>query len=166
MSWRDFEHLVHAWFERQGYQVESTAAGADGGVDLVARKGGEVFLVQCKQWRAHKIGVSVVRELYGVMVARGAAGGFVVGVGEFTSDALEFAEGRNIELTDARAVIGEAGERTPSQSQPAGQERREPECPRCGSGMVRRTARRGANAGQDFYGCSQYPNCRGTRTFV
>ena len=37
-----------------------------------------------------------------------------------------------------------------------------PVCPRCGSPMVLRTARRGANAGKQFYGCSAYPNCRGT----
>ena len=38
-----------------------------------------------------------------------------------------------------------------------------PTCPRCGSGMVRRVARRGANAGGAFWGCSRFPSCRGTR---
>ena len=38
-----------------------------------------------------------------------------------------------------------------------------PSCPRCGSRMVRRTARRGWNAGNQFWGCSRYPGCRGTR---
>jgi restriction system protein len=27
--------------------------------------------------------------------------------------------------------------------------------------MVRRKASRGANAGQDFWGCPSYPKCRG-----
>jgi DNA-binding helix-hairpin-helix protein with protein kinase domain len=36
-------------------------------------------------------------------------------------------------------------------------------CPRCGSGMVRRTANRGPNAGGSFWGCSRFPQCRGTR---
>jgi hypothetical protein len=36
-------------------------------------------------------------------------------------------------------------------------------CPRCGSGMVRRTANRGPNAGGNFWGCSRFPQCRGTR---
>ena len=35
-----------------------------------------------------------------------------------------------------------------------------PTCPQCGSVMVLRTARKGANAGQQFWGCSQYPKCR------
>ena len=36
-------------------------------------------------------------------------------------------------------------------------------CPMCGSRMVLRTARRGRNAGRQFYGCFRYPNCTGTR---
>lgn len=33
-------------------------------------------------------------------------------------------------------------------------------CPKCGSELVLRTARNGANAGQKFYGCSGFPKCR------
>jgi hypothetical protein len=33
-------------------------------------------------------------------------------------------------------------------------------CPKCGSSMVLRTARRGASAGNQFWGCSAYPGCR------
>lgn len=33
-------------------------------------------------------------------------------------------------------------------------------CPQCASPMVLRTARTGANAGQPFWGCSCYPQCR------
>ena len=36
-------------------------------------------------------------------------------------------------------------------------------CPRCGSSMVRRVARRGRNTGNSFWGCSRYPACKGTR---
>jgi len=39
----------------------------------------------------------------------------------------------------------------------------EPTCPSCGRPMVLRHARRGSNAGNGFWGCSGYPNCRGTR---
>jgi len=76
MSWREFEMLVGEAFRLQGYSVvETGGGGADGGVDLALTKGNEKFLVQCKQWKAYKVGVDVVRELYGVMVARGATGG-------------------------------------------------------------------------------------------
>lgn len=36
-------------------------------------------------------------------------------------------------------------------------------CPRCGSQMVKRLAKRGRNAGNYFWGCSRYPVCKGTR---
>lgn len=36
-------------------------------------------------------------------------------------------------------------------------------CPRCGKKLVLRTAKRGANAGQSFYGCSGFPSCKYTR---
>jgi len=36
-----------------------------------------------------------------------------------------------------------------------------PVCPQCDSPMVRRTSRTGKNAGKSFWGCSQYPRCKG-----
>lgn len=36
----------------------------------------------------------------------------------------------------------------------------EPSCPKCGSAMVRRVAKRGDNAGSEFWGCSTFPKCR------
>src|SRR5690606_28547953 len=33
-------------------------------------------------------------------------------------------------------------------------------CPRCGSSLVLRKAKEGANAGENFLGCEDYPKCR------
>lgn len=38
-----------------------------------------------------------------------------------------------------------------------------PICPKCGAPMVLRTATKGDNKGNQFYGCSQFPKCRGIR---
>ena len=38
-----------------------------------------------------------------------------------------------------------------------------PVCPACGRPMRKRTARQGKNAGNAFWGCSGYPECKGTR---
>jgi restriction system protein len=39
-----------------------------------------------------------------------------------------------------------------------------PHCPICHSQMIKRKARRGSRAaGQEFWGCPNYPDCRGTR---
>ncbi len=50
----------------------------------------------------------------------------------------------------------------PPRSAPAGSASA-PSCPQCGSSMRRRTARKGHRAGNQFWGCSRYPTCRGTR---
>ncbi len=181
LSWQQFEKLVGEGFRRQGFRVvESGGAGADGGVDLVLNKGGETTLVQCKHWRALKVGVTVVRELYGVMAARGAANGIVVTSGQYTADAMAFAEGRNILLVDGKglqALIRSARQDSPPEKSratsatvprtPVAEQRsadaREPACPLCAKPMVQRTAKRGANAGSAFWGCTGYPACKGTR---
>jgi len=98
LSWKDFEFLISEYFKREGYQVNLIdAQGADGGVDIRLRKGDEVYLVQCKHYKAWSVSVKVVRELYGVMAAEGAAGGFVVTTGKFTRDAVTFASDKQIE---------------------------------------------------------------------
>ena len=180
MSWREFEMLVGEGFRLQGYQVvETGGAGADGGVDLILRRpgknGGEKFLVQCKQWRAFKVGVGVVRELYGVMAATGAAGGFVVTSGRFTDDAISFASGRNVTLIDGQKLHqllrqATAGINHPPALpaaapavHPTAAPVQSPTCPLCAQPMVRRTAKRGMKAGAEFWGCAGYPACRGAR---
>jgi restriction system protein len=173
MSWREFEMLVGEAFRLQGYKVgERGGEGADGGVDLVLRKGTETHLVQCKQWKAYKVDVKVVRELYGVMAAEGATGGFVMTSGTFTADAQAFARGLNIELVDGPKLFAliQQAKASRSTATPLSIARPSPvsaplspECPHCGSSMVLRTAKKGVNAGSQFWGCSQYPACRGTR---
>lgn len=173
MSWHEFEMLVGEAYALQGYRVTETGGGgADGGVDLVLTKGGEKFFVQCKQWKAYKVGVEVVRELYGVMAAKGATGGFVVTSGRFTDDAKAFADGRNVQLVDGNKLfamikqvkVSQATKPPPTVAAPVqAKAATEPTCPECGSCMVKRTARKGGNAGGEFWGCSRFPTCRGVR---
>jgi restriction system protein len=40
-----------------------------------------------------------------------------------------------------------------------------PLCPACGKLMVIRTARQGKRSGSRFWGCSAFPDCKGTRAF-
>lgn len=175
MSWREFEMLVGEAYRLQGFRVTETGGGgADGGVDLTLEKGGEKFLVQCKQWKAFKVGVDVVRELYGVMAAIGATGGFVVTSGRFTEDAKAFAQGRNVQLVDGPELLGmikkakQSLATNPKQPGTAAHVKLSgvvagPVCPQCGANMIKRTARKGGNAGAEFWGCTKFPSCRGVR---
>ena len=49
---------------------------------------------------------------------------------------------------------------SPEKNTAAQEESETPICPQCGSKLVLRTAMKGANAGNQFYGCSAYPKCR------
>jgi restriction system protein len=175
LSWQQFELLIGETFRRKGYSITETGGtGADGGIDLILRKDGEKYLVQCKHWRSLKVGLPVVREFFGAMAAEGAAAGYVVTSGQFTKEAKAFASGRNIELIDGAGLKGWIAQqrktRTPTveiQSPPAAPtmtpvSNQEPACPVCSAAMVKRLAKRGANAGNAFWGCSKYPGCKGT----
>jgi len=198
MSWREFETFVGEVFRRQGYSVEETGGGgADGGIDLIVRSGSEKMLVQCKQWRTYQVGVKIVREMYGLLMAEDADRVFIVSVGSYTKDAADFARGKPIELIDGDKLVKlrnehGAGHETECENarmrecanaieehvrwskgkkespvishQLSGLEEGTPEppsCPRCNSPMILRTAKKGANAGNQFWGCSRYPECKG-----
>ena len=98
---------------------------------------------------------------------RDADGGFVVTSGVFTDEALAFAKGKNIELMDGKAlhalISGVTAPprffRDPLSITTNGA----PFCPECQSRMVKRKAKRGSRAGQAFWGCIRYPDCRGSR---
>ncbi|CAG0975927.1 DNA topoisomerase 1 [Geobacteraceae bacterium] len=169
MSWEDFERLVAEYYRRSGFQVTREGGnGPDGGIDLILRQKSETYLVQCKQWKAFKVGVQPMREFYGVMASRGAAGGYFVTSGEYTEEAKAFVRGLNIELVDGRKLrdmIHVAQEKpttpgTPADSRPAVSF---PSCPKCGAEMKTRVARQGAHAGREFWGCTAFPKCNGTR---
>lgn len=174
ISWQQFEQLVGEAFRRQGFTVTETGGnGPDGGIDLILHKSNEKHLVQCKQWKALKVGVAVIREFFGVMAAEGAVGGFVVTSGIFTDEAKAFASGRNIRLVDgselkrwimaSRSATSETRRTTPTpQPSASAQQTPAPMCPVCSSLMVKRTAKRGPTPGQTFWGCPKYPSCRST----
>jgi four helix bundle suffix protein len=65
----------------------------------------------------------------------------------------------------AAARLAERGRKQADQSDqpdPTDQTDQIPACPLCGKPTVLRTARSGKNAGRQFWGCSAYPECKGT----
>ncbi|ASK98518.1 restriction endonuclease [Xanthomonas campestris pv. merremiae] len=177
-GWRQFEQLVGEAFRRQGYSVEETGlGGADGGIDLMLRKDGRRTLVQCKQWKRQQVGVSVVREMYGLLTHHQAHAVKIACIGTYTKDAERFAEGKPIELIGGEELLDmiQAVQQQATAQPTAISARIEPvfgsadstasakiatpSCPRCGSALVQRRNRR---TGENFLGCSQFPRCRGT----
>lgn len=173
LSWQEFELLSGELFRRQGYTVQMCSGdGADGGVDLRLQKDGLSTLVQCKHWKVYKVGPSPVRELFGVLTAEGAHQGIVLTVGRFTRDAVNFAQGKPVELIDGaklKDLMAQADRDVDTPLLDVATWRgefvrsavvKDPACPFCQLPMVLRQAR---ESGTKFWGCRSFPRCRGKR---
>ncbi|NIJ93110.1 restriction system protein [Xanthomonas campestris] len=172
-GWRQFEQLVGEAFRRQGYSVEETGlGGADGGIDLILRKDGRRTLVQCKQWKRQQVGVSVVREMFGLLAHHQAHAVKIACIGTYTKDAERFADGKPIELISGEQLVRMIREVQPAVAAQPMSARVEPvfastasapsqsNCSRCDSALVER---RNRSTGEQFLGCSQFPKCTGVR---
>lgn len=107
LDWREFEQLVKAAFERDGYRVAATGHDrADGGVDLVLRRKGRQIYVQCKRWKQNQlVGVEQVRALHGVAAAEGADSSVFVISGIFSEPARQFARKVGMRLIDGDELV-------------------------------------------------------------
>jgi restriction system protein len=165
LTWTEFEAYLAEYFRRRGAAVTNRGGAlADGGVDLVLDDASGRRIVQAKHWKGRRVGVVPLRALWGILDDERAQGAIVVTSGEFTPDALEFAEGKRLELIGRdqleRLIAGVKGSGVPVAATPEAAPR---PCPQCSRGVLqKRLARRGQNAGSYFLGCSRFPDCRYT----
>jgi len=165
LEWRRFEILVTLFFQKTGYQAQRNRVGADGGVDIVICHPGELQpsgYVQCKAWHVYTVGVKPIRELFGVMAADKIPHGFFVTVGNFTSEAVEFARGKSLILVNGTDLLKDLNglpfaTRCAIIDEITTGDYTTPTCPRCDVKMAKKT---GANG--PFWGCSNFPRCHQT----
>lgn len=101
---RNFEGVVAAIFKNQGFEVELTPASRDGGFDVMAARkdqfGEHLYLIECKRYSlTNKVGVEIVRGLYGAKMAKSATKGIIATTSYFTKDAIDFATPLQYELS-------------------------------------------------------------------
>jgi HJR/Mrr/RecB family endonuclease len=95
LSWREFEKLIAALLEKDGYVVDLMQGSKDGGVDVVAVKdmgsaGYFKTLWQAKKKaQKNKVGISIVRELADTRQEFRASKGIIVTSSYLTSGALQ-----------------------------------------------------------------------------
>lgn len=167
IEWRRFEAVVEALFAQAGFETRSQSHGADGGVDIWLHSknaSGPVSVVQCKHWLGKPVGVREMREFLGVMTAHNMTRGTYATSSTFTQDAIALAKAHGINTQDGKGLLNMILSRTPEQQAALlrvateGDYRR-PTCASCGVKMVERTPRKGGAA---FWGCVNYPQCKGT----
>jgi restriction system protein len=154
-----FEELVLAAYRTQGWSGSLTGRGADGGVDVILERRGEKVFVQCKRWTLRTVPVDAVRALKGSMATEGVARGIFVCCGRFTPEAERYAASSGITVIGGEALLALVRDVTGAVPVPqVAAAEAPPLCPRCQRRMVSRSGPHGG-----FWGCPQFPNCRGTR---
>jgi restriction system protein len=177
----EMEDIATELFRLQGYVVTENKRPdlADGGVDFEINKEGKTWLVQVKHWR-QEVTVKEARELWGIVAGESAAGGVLIGTSGFSTYAREFADGKDLRLIDGpefmhlRSELSamhhtESADSDPLVSQDFAHYLStlpHPACPTCGKPMVLVTRLRDTHIASQFWGCSLYPDCQGTRRFA
>lgn len=101
---RQFEELLAELLTDMGWEVELTKATRDGGKDILAYMNTEVgqllCLVEAKRYREdRKIGVDLVRTLYGTLCDYQANSAMMVTTSSFSPDAQEFQQRHQYQLS-------------------------------------------------------------------
>lgn len=161
-----FEEFTCDLFDKLGYKTERVGGPNDGGIDVIATKNGVNHYIQCKKFITSQVGVGEMRNFYGAVVDKlSDAKSFFITTNIFTLEAEKFALGKPIELVDGKKLMeyvriaGLNLDKVTSNIPVFGSTTGE-ECPDCGGHLVLRTAHKGSHAGNDFYGCSNYPKCK------
>lgn len=161
LEWKRFELLVTLYYGATGVRAEGTGKGADGGVDIVLIQptaSRPHAYVQCKAWGSEPIGVSLIRELRGVMAADQIPQGVFATTSNYTPDARDFAHANAMtllttsDLVDHLAQLPESAQRSIFAAVTEG-DYTTPSCPACERKMLWREK-------PQFWGCPQYPSCR------
>lgn len=107
MDGYEFEDYISNLFRGLGFEVEATNYSNDGGVDLVAIYNQPIFagkyIIQCKNWTS-PVGQPEVRDLYGVVMDQRANKGILITPSDYTQQAYDFANGKNIELINGHVL--------------------------------------------------------------
>lgn len=150
----EFEEYISDLYRRFGYKTETVGGAYDGGIDVIATKGGVKHYIQCKKFITQQVGVKDIRAFYGALADHLAKGkGIFITTNVFTTEAEKFAEDKQIELIDGNGLLrliktsGLEGKGLPEKEN----------CPDCGGKLVLRTGKYGK-----FFGCSNYPKCKHT----
>lgn len=106
--------VISCLAEAEGYRVTSRAGGVE--ADLALARVGETkprILVLCLPAAAGVVSPRRVRELYAALTLEEVDAGWVVGIGGFSPEARAYAQEKNLEVIDARALADRLDELPP-----------------------------------------------------
>ena len=163
----EFEKLIAMIFKQRGYSILEDAGNPS--VDIALQLNGQTTFVQYIHWREHHVDAATLERFYEATNDESIKNRIVITTGIFTAEALEFVSGKSLMLingVDLSQMVNVLASSDQEELMDEIEEEEEmpelePLCPICSQKMIKRTARKGKNAGNTFWGCSQFPNCRG-----
>lgn len=166
LEWKQYENVCMEFLRIKNNNAAVTTIGADGGIDIKIKdkNGITIAIAQCKAW-SRPIGVSLIRELYGVMASENVKHGVFLTTSIFSQDAIEFSKNKALLLINGREFVNLINKLNTDDKRKIDKIATEgdyttPTCVQCDEKMVKRIAKKGNNAGNEFWGCINYPRCK------
>lgn len=157
LEWKRYEKVCMEYLRINNCAASVTCTGADGGIDIQIHdsKGTLFAIAQCKSWN-RPIGVSLIRELYGIMASEKVKCGIFLTTSVFSPDAIEFAKNKPLMLIDADEFVKLINKLNEDNKHKMFQIAAEgdyttPTCVKCNVKMVKRVAKKGNNLGNEFW---------------
>jgi hypothetical protein len=157
-----FEKLIGLAFRNLGYEVTQHGnADPDGAIDLIIQKDGQRTAVQCRQWKAGRVGIKPVREFLGALAEANIRQGKFITLYGHTTQAGQFARNHDIELV-TETELAWMFEATAAGADPEvlnlfHDSRKF--CPKCERELAIQVDEMEPGRGSKYWRCSGYPDC-------
>ena len=100
----DFERYIAKLYKELGYKVEQTSRTNDGGKDIILKKDGIVYFVECKRYTDKTVGRPELQKLIGACSPVGAKPIFVT-TSRYNQNALKYARESGVQLIDGAGIL-------------------------------------------------------------
>lgn len=115
-----FEDIVAQMYRALGYEAKLTSMSSDEGRDIILKRDGKKYLVECKRYQLDKlIGRPALQKFYAAIATDKAEQGFFVTTSNFSKPAVGFARKTNIILINGHSLaklMSEAFPKSPDEN--------------------------------------------------
>lgn len=163
MDGLDFEYYLSVLFKELGYKAIVTNGSHDFGADLILKKGNHKIVVQAKRYGYKKnVSIGAIQEVFASQRYHNADESWVITNSYFTKSAIKLAKPCNVKLKDryelSKWILSIQSSTTPKSAKKENVKNRM--CPKCNHELKVRQSK----TGNEFIGCSNYPNCKYTES--
>ncbi len=95
LTWEEFEQYIALVFKRNGYEAEVTPPRWDKGKDIIAKKDGYTYFIECKHWERTLVGREFLQKLVGAAAPYNVKNVIFITTSWYHKNALEYQEKLN-----------------------------------------------------------------------